>query len=83
MRKITQLEFQEFEKDLLFKQIAYPDYRYGQAFLNYFKWVEDSLDADGDLGRIQANKIWNCSNREMVLNMCNSYTWLIGIYNND
>lgn len=83
MRQITQLELAEFEKDLLFKQIANPDYRYGQAFLNYFKWVEVSLVADGDLGCIQANKIWNCSNRESVLNMCNSYTWLIGIYKND
>ena len=39
---ITGKEFEEFEKWFLLVKIRYPEYRYGQAFLNYFNGI-DSL----------------------------------------
>ena len=39
---ITEQEFEEFEKWFLLAKIRYPEYRYGQAFLNYFNGI-DSL----------------------------------------
>ena len=73
MRKITRLEFQEFEKDLLFKQIANPDYRYGQAFLNYFKWVHKALEEDGDLGQLCAHRVWGSNNPKQVFKLLEWY----------
>ena len=34
---ITKKDFEEFEKDYLFQVIKNPTYRYGQAFINYFR----------------------------------------------
>lgn len=73
MRKVTQVEIAEFERDLLFKQIANPHYRYGQAFLNYFSWVFTSMDEDGDLGHQQASRVWECNDRGRVLAMVDFY----------
>ena len=73
MRKITWAEIAEFEKDLLFKQIANPDYRYGQAFLNYFSWVSTAMNSDGDLGASQGLQVWNSSNRLEVLDLVDWY----------
>lgn len=67
MRQISQLELAEFEKDLVFKQISNPDYRYGQAFLNYFSWIHKLMDEDGDLGANLASRIWNSKSRDDVL----------------
>lgn len=39
---ITEREFEEFEKWFLLAKIRYPEYRYGQAFFNYFNGI-DSL----------------------------------------
>lgn len=73
MRKITKAEIEGFERDLLFKQIATPTYRYGQAFLNYFPWVEKSMKLDGGFAQWQANKIWNSKDRLEVLDLVDFY----------
>lgn len=51
MKKITQEEYQEFLKDYTWKLLQFPDYRLGQAFLNYFTKIQDHLLMDGDHGR--------------------------------
>ena len=61
MRKVTQQEIAEFEKDFTHKVLSNPDYRYGQAFINYFSWVHDNMLNDGDLGHAQAIHVWNSS----------------------
>ena len=73
MRKVTWAEIAEFEKDFTLKVLANPDYRYGQAFLNYFPWVHHSLDEDGDLGASRAIHIWQSSNRNEVLDLVDWY----------
>lgn len=73
MRKITWAEIEAFEKDLLFKQIANPHYRYGQAFLNYFTWVHKLMEEDGDLGWNCASNVWNSKNRLEVLDLVDWY----------
>ena len=73
MKKVTWAEIADFEKDLLFKLIDNPNYRYGQAFLNYFPWVHASLDEDGDLGASRSLHIWQCNKRKEVLDMLDWY----------
>ena len=73
MRKVTWAEIAEFEKDFTIKVLANPTYRYGQAFLNYFSWVRDSMINDGDLGGAQAMNVWNSSSRGEVLDLVDWY----------
>ena len=73
MRKVTWAEIEEFERDFTIKVLATPTYRYGQAFLNYFSWVRDSMINDGDLGGAQAMNVWNSSNRSEVLDLVEWY----------
>ena len=73
MRKVTWAEIEEFEKDFTLKVLANPTYRYGQAFLNYFSWVHDSLNNDGDLGLNCAIHVWQSSSREEVLDLVDWY----------
>ena len=73
MRKVTQAEVAEFEKDFTIKVLANPTYRYGQAFLNYFPWVHNSMVDDGDLGRRDNFAVWNSSNRLEVLDLVDWY----------
>lgn len=39
--KITKKELWEFDKWYTMEKIKHPDYRYGQAFLNYFNGIEN------------------------------------------
>ena len=71
--KITMQEFEEFEKQFLFEKIKNPWYRLGQAFLNTFPEINRNMEEDGDLGINQANKIWNSSKREEVLELLDWY----------
>ena len=73
MRKVTWAEIAEFEKDFTHKVLANPDYRYGQAFLNYFPWVDKSMQADGDLGFAQSVHVWDSKSREEVLDLVDFY----------
>lgn len=73
MTKVTWAEIAEFEKDFTHKVLANPNYRYGQAFLNYFPWVYNSMNSDGDLGARDAMAVWNSSNRLEVLDLVDWY----------
>ena len=48
--KITPAEYEEFLKHLAWQRLKTPDYRFGQAFLNYFPEVSRIMVEDGDLG---------------------------------
>ena len=73
MRKVTWTEIAEFEKDFTHKVLANPTYRYGQAFLNYFTWVNEAMVNDGDLGARDVMQVWSSTNRLEVLDLVDWY----------
>lgn len=48
--KITKQQYEEFLKHLVWTRLKAPDYRFGQAFLNYFPKIREIMERDGDLG---------------------------------
>jgi len=48
--KITREQYEEFLKHLVWTRLKAPDYRFGQAFLNYFPEISRLMREDGDLG---------------------------------
>ena len=54
---INQLE--EFLKFLAWQRLKSPDYRFGQAFLNYFPDISYLMRHDGDLGASDELKLFN------------------------
>lgn len=57
--KITQEQYQEFLKHLAWQRLQSPDYRLGQAFLNYFPHVSQALIADEQWGTLYEYNIFN------------------------
>ena len=50
--KITREQYEEFLKHLAWQRLKAPDYRFGQAFLNYFPEISKNMRRDGDLGTL-------------------------------
>ena len=50
--KITREQYEEFLKHLAWMRLKAPDYRFGQAFLNYFPDISKNMRRDGDLGTL-------------------------------
>jgi len=73
MMKITMQEFEEFEKEFLFQQIANPSYRLGQAFINTFPKISLSMQCDGDIGYARWHDLWGCNDRKRVLEIIDWY----------
>jgi hypothetical protein len=48
--QITKEQYEEFLKHLAWTRLKAPDYRFGQAFLNYFTEIRKIMERDGDLG---------------------------------
>jgi hypothetical protein len=48
--KIPRAEYEEFLKHLAWQRLKTPDYRFGQAFLNYFPDVREIMERDGVFG---------------------------------
>ena len=48
--KITKSQYEEFLKHLVWQRLQSPDYRFGQAFLNYFPEIRKIMEDDGDHG---------------------------------
>lgn len=71
--KITMQEFEEFEKEFLFQQIANPSYRLGQAFINAFSKISNNIESDGDIGYMRWQELWECNNRKRVLELIDWY----------
>ena len=49
--RIPKERWQEFQEHYAWQLLKSPDYRLGQAFLNYFNEVDKIMNEDGDLGR--------------------------------
>jgi hypothetical protein len=71
--KITIQQFEDFERQFLFIKINNPYYRLGQAFYNTFTEISTAMEADGDLGSRAANRLWNSTDREEVLELIDWY----------
>ena len=50
--KITKEQYEEFLKHLEWQRLKTPDYRFGQAFLNYFPEISKNMRRDGDNGTL-------------------------------
>jgi hypothetical protein len=70
MGMISKQQYQEFLKDYTIEVLRNPDYRLGQAFLNYFPAVDRLMNNDGDLGAADATKLYyttdNNEARELI-----------------
>lgn len=67
---ITQKQYQEFMEHYAWQLLQSPDYRIGQAFLNYFPEVSTEMTRDGDHGTLLEMKLYYETDNERA-------TWLI------
>jgi hypothetical protein len=56
--KVTKDEYEAFLKDYAWELLQQPDYRLGQAFLNFFPSVNNEYANDGDHGALEAQKLY-------------------------
>jgi hypothetical protein len=56
--KITREDWDEFKKHYMFEFIRNSDYRFGQAFLNYFPELQTYLKSTGR-GESIEQRLWN------------------------
>lgn len=65
--RITKEQYEEFLKHLVWTRLQAPDYRFGQAFLNYFPEISKIMCEDGDLGSqgeyVLYNECWEATAR--------------------
>ena len=57
--KITQDEYAKFLEHLVWQRLQSPDYRLGQAFLNYFPSISKALIADEEWGTLYEYNLFN------------------------
>jgi len=65
--KITQEDWEQFKKHYMLEFIRNPDYRFGQALLNYFPNLSKHLIADGESGESVEHRLWNSLSQEEVM----------------
>ncbi len=70
---ISQQQYEEFLKDYTIEVLRNPNYRLGQAFLNYFPAVDRLMNNDGDLGAADATKLYYTTNNDEAREMIQSY----------
>ena len=56
--KITREQWEKFQQHYAWQLLQSPDYRLGQAFLNFFNEVDKLMQADGDLGMQDSVKLY-------------------------
>lgn len=56
---ISKQEYSEFQKHYAWILLKSPDYRLGQAFLNYFPQVSKHMIHDRDLGTMSEFRLYN------------------------
>jgi hypothetical protein len=65
-------EFEAFEKRYVFEVLKNPDYRLGQAFINDYRDISNSMIGDKD-GIFENNRLWLSRDREEVLKIIERY----------
>ena len=56
--RISKERWAEFEEHYAWQLLKSPDYRLGQAFLNYFNEVDKIMQDDGDLGQQDSVRLY-------------------------
>lgn len=59
MPKITENEYAGFLEHYTWEKLKNPDYRIGQAFLNYFPDVGKFYNSQGGEGQDEEYRLWN------------------------
>lgn len=59
---ISKAQYKEFEQHWILEFMRNPDYRLGQAFLNYFPEISKLYLHDGDRGHDEEYRLWNTQN---------------------
>lgn len=59
MQKITENEYAKFLEHYTWEKLKNPDYRIGQAFLNYFPDVSKFYISQGSEGQDEEYRLWN------------------------
>jgi hypothetical protein len=67
--KITLADWRQFKKHYMFEFIRNADYRFGQAFLNYFPALSKHLIADGERGESIEQRLWNAKTQDDALTL--------------
>jgi hypothetical protein len=67
--KITPNDWAQFKKHYMFEFIRNSDYRFGQAFLNYFPALSKHLIADGYRGESIEQRLWNAPTQDEAMSI--------------
>jgi hypothetical protein len=70
--KITPEDWQKFEKHYMMEFMRNPEYRFGQAFLNYFPELSKYLISAGERGESIERRLWNETSRQSVMSLIGS-----------
>lgn len=62
MVQVSKDEYADFLKHYAWQKLQSPDYRLGQAFLNYFPRISKLMIEDGDLGTLAEYRLFNETN---------------------
>lgn len=67
--KVSRERYAEFLKHYAWQLLKTPDYRLGQAFLNYFNEVDKIMNSDGDLGMRDSVQLYYETDNKRVQEM--------------
>ena len=70
--KITQKQYQEFMEHLMWQRLQTPDYRMGQAFINYFPEVSTNM-ANSQEGTLLEMKLYYETDEERAKWLINQW----------
>ena len=70
---ITQKQYQEFIEHYAWQLLQSPDYRIGQAFLNYFPEVSTEMTRDGDHGTLFEMNLYYETDNERAKYLINQW----------
>ena len=70
---ISPEEYKKFEKHYAWQLLQSPDYRLGQAFLNYFPEISKLYLEDGDRGENEEYKLFNETNAAIAQTIINKW----------
>ena len=65
--KITPDDWEQFKKHYMFEFLRNSDYRFGQAFLNYFSDLSKYLIANGERGESIEHRLWNAKTQHEAM----------------
>ena len=67
--KITPDDWEQFKKHYMFEFLRNADYRFGQAFLNYFTELSKYLIAAGKRGESIEQRLWNAKTQHEAMSI--------------